>query len=218
MGGVGGGVLGLAGVVPGGVEGLGRGLGGLFSICFEREEENEFFHFSLPSFVFPWKIKNTLSLSRSLSLARSRSLSHSERERERERARERASEREFLFSLSLLSLTTHLCVRSLAVRLGLLEDLSGLGLGLRVRSRSVVSPALGEVRRAGLDVVEQRLDSVRARRPDRHRGLGLVDEDEEPLVAEGEGDAARGLAHGVAAVVVFGCGWGGGFVLREKES
>ena len=52
---------------------------------------------------------------------------------------------------------SHLCVRGLAVRLGLLQDLRRLGLGLGVGRRGVVSGALREVRRAGLDRLEQRL-------------------------------------------------------------
>ena len=89
------------------------------------------------------------------------------------------------------------------MRLGLLEDLRRLGLGLGVRRRGVVGRALGEVRRAGLHVLEEGLEAVGARGPDGDGRLALVDEHEEALVAQGEGDAARGLADGVAVFFFF---------------
>ena len=59
------------------------------------------------------------------------------------------------------------------------------------------------MRRPALDGLEQGLQAVRARGPDGDGRLGLVDEDEEPLVSEGEGDASRGLADGVAVFFDF---------------
>ena len=54
------------------------------------------------------------------------------------------------------------------------------------------------MRGAGLDAVEERPEDARARRgPDGDGRLRLVDEHEGALVADGEGDAARGLADGV---------------------
>ena len=85
----------------------------------------------------------------------------------------------------------------------LFQDLRGLGLRLGVRRARVVRGPLGQVRGAGLDVLEQGLEAVRPGSPDGDRRLRLVDEDQEALVSQSQGDASRGLAVGVAVVVII---------------